>query len=158
MLGSNHNQEVTKIFFLITSQNICCGYSLEVPQWGTSNEYPQHMFLWKIRKIIAELSLLISTETYVLGTSNEYLQFLWVFVFKRFAKLQKFLTCLQYKLYIQYVSCCFLHVSVAQLSHFLHEWHIWNKIAETVRNRKWSRSCSWQIQQNTNILYVIFPE
>ena len=22
----------------------CCGYSLEVPHWGTSNEYPQHMF------------------------------------------------------------------------------------------------------------------
>ena len=27
--------------------NICCGYSLEVPQWGTSNEYPQHVFAQK---------------------------------------------------------------------------------------------------------------
>ena len=26
--------------------NICCGYSLEVPHRGTSNEYPQHKFLW----------------------------------------------------------------------------------------------------------------
>ena len=25
-------------------ENICCGYSLEVPQQGASNEYPQHMF------------------------------------------------------------------------------------------------------------------
>ena len=24
-----------------------CGYSLESPQWGVSNEYPQHLFLWK---------------------------------------------------------------------------------------------------------------
>ena len=28
-------------------KNICCGYSLEAPQQGTSNEYPQRMFLWK---------------------------------------------------------------------------------------------------------------
>ena len=25
----------------------CCGYSLELPQRGGSNEYPQHMFLWR---------------------------------------------------------------------------------------------------------------
>ena len=25
-------------------------YSLEVPHRGTSNEYPQHMFLWKYKK------------------------------------------------------------------------------------------------------------
>ena len=31
-------------FFLFLNKNICCGYSLEVPQRGTSNEYPQHMF------------------------------------------------------------------------------------------------------------------
>ena len=27
-------------------------YSLEVPQGGASNEYPQHMFLWRNKKII----------------------------------------------------------------------------------------------------------
>ena len=27
-------------------------YSLEVPYWGTSNEYPQHMFLWTNKKNI----------------------------------------------------------------------------------------------------------
>ena len=26
-------------------ENICCGYSLELPRRGHSNEYPQHMFL-----------------------------------------------------------------------------------------------------------------
>ena len=30
---------------------MCCRYSLEVPQWGASKEYPQHMFLWRNNKI-----------------------------------------------------------------------------------------------------------
>ena len=30
---------------------IDCGYSLELPHWGSSNEYPQSMFLAEIRKI-----------------------------------------------------------------------------------------------------------
>ena len=33
------------ISFLFLYKNIRCGYSLEVPRRGTSNEYPQHMFL-----------------------------------------------------------------------------------------------------------------
>ena len=32
------------IIFLLLQENKCCGYSLEVPHQGTSNEYPQHMF------------------------------------------------------------------------------------------------------------------
>ena len=32
------------IFFLLLDENLCCGYSLEAPQRGASNEYPQHMF------------------------------------------------------------------------------------------------------------------
>ena len=35
------------IIFLFLRKNICCGYSLEVPRWGASNEYPQHMLLWR---------------------------------------------------------------------------------------------------------------
>ena len=31
-------------FFLISAQNIDCGYSLEPPRRGGSNEYPQSMF------------------------------------------------------------------------------------------------------------------
>ena len=33
------------IFFHISAQNIDCGYLLELPHWGSSNEYPQSMFL-----------------------------------------------------------------------------------------------------------------
>ena len=42
-----------KIFdiFLIFAQNIDCGYTLEPPRRGGSNEYPQIMFGAKIRKI-----------------------------------------------------------------------------------------------------------
>ena len=36
--------------FLFLHENICCGYSLEVPRRGTSNEYPQHMFSWRNKK------------------------------------------------------------------------------------------------------------
>ena len=39
------------IIFLISAQNIDCGYSLEPPHRGGSNEYPQSMFcaeIWKI--------------------------------------------------------------------------------------------------------------
>ena len=32
------------IIFLISAQNINCGYSLEPPHRGGSNEYPQSMF------------------------------------------------------------------------------------------------------------------
>ena len=39
-------------YFHISVQNIDCGYSLELPQWGGSNEYPQSMFWAEIRKII----------------------------------------------------------------------------------------------------------
>ena len=38
------------IFFLIFAQNIDCGYSLEPPRRGGSNEYPQSMFWSQNRK------------------------------------------------------------------------------------------------------------
>ena len=31
--------------FFISAQNMDCGCSLELPQWDSSNEYPQSMFL-----------------------------------------------------------------------------------------------------------------
>ena len=41
------------IFFLLFLHKYkCSGYSLEAPQPGTSNEYPQHMFLWRNKKTI----------------------------------------------------------------------------------------------------------
>ena len=36
--------------FRISAQNIDCGYSLEPPQRGGSNEYPQYMFLSRNKK------------------------------------------------------------------------------------------------------------
>ena len=38
--------------FHISAQNICCGYSLEPPRRGGSNEYPQYMLWAEIRKIM----------------------------------------------------------------------------------------------------------
>ena len=37
-------------FFHISAQNIDCGYSLEPPQWGGSNEYPQSMIFSSYKK------------------------------------------------------------------------------------------------------------
>ena len=37
-------------FFLFLLKNIHCGYSLEAPWRGASNEYPQCMFLWRDKK------------------------------------------------------------------------------------------------------------
>ena len=37
-------------YFSYFSTKTCCGYSLEVPQRGTSNEYPQRTFLWRSKK------------------------------------------------------------------------------------------------------------
>ena len=39
------------IFFNISAQNIDCGYSLEPPRGGGSNEYPHSMFLSRKKKI-----------------------------------------------------------------------------------------------------------
>ena len=40
------------IFNIFLIKNIDCGYSLEPPRRGGSNEYPQSMFLAEIRKIM----------------------------------------------------------------------------------------------------------
>ena len=37
-------------FFLIFAQNVDCGYTLEPPRRGGSNEYPQSMFWSKNKK------------------------------------------------------------------------------------------------------------
>ena len=41
------------IFFLFLEENICCGYSLEAPHWGASNEYPQQMFSLRNKNVIS---------------------------------------------------------------------------------------------------------
>ena len=45
------------LFFLFLLKNIDCGYSLEPPRRGGSNEYPQSMFwaeMWKISEFLSE--------------------------------------------------------------------------------------------------------
>ena len=37
-------------FLYISAQNIDCGYWLELPHWGGTNEYPQSMFLSRNKK------------------------------------------------------------------------------------------------------------
>ena len=42
-------QRKKNVIFLISAQNIGCGYTLEPPRRGGSNEYPQSMF-WSNKK------------------------------------------------------------------------------------------------------------
>ena len=44
------SDEKNLIFFLFLLKNIDCGYSLEPPQKGGSNEYPQSKFLSRNKK------------------------------------------------------------------------------------------------------------
>ena len=49
--SKNENFQIKKNdIFPISAQNIDCGYSLEPPRRGGSNEYPQSMFLSKNKK------------------------------------------------------------------------------------------------------------
>ena len=43
--------DTNRDIFYISAENIGCGYSLEPPRWGGSNEYPQSMFLNRNKKI-----------------------------------------------------------------------------------------------------------
>ena len=44
------SQDDPRMRIVANNQYICCGYSLEVPLGSTSNEYPQHMFLFRNKK------------------------------------------------------------------------------------------------------------
>ena len=43
-LGKTFSKKNSTSIFLFVHKNIGCGYSLEVPQRGASNAYPQYMF------------------------------------------------------------------------------------------------------------------
>ena len=51
-IAPNKREYPHNFFFLFIHKNIRCGYSLEAPCRGASNEYPQHMFLWRKKKNI----------------------------------------------------------------------------------------------------------
>ena len=51
LLPNNENFQIKNSdIFLISAQNIDCWYSLEPPQRGGSNEYPQSMYLSRNKK------------------------------------------------------------------------------------------------------------
>ena len=55
------------IIFLISAQNIDCGYSLELPHRGSSNEYPQSMFwaeTWKISEFFIRKLLFFDSKIF----------------------------------------------------------------------------------------------
>ena len=41
---------IQMIILLYLRESICCGYPLETPQRGISNEYLQHMVSWRNKK------------------------------------------------------------------------------------------------------------
>ena len=63
ILKSKNSVQKLLIFFLFLNKNICCGYSLEAPWGGVSNEYPQHVFLLRNKKIITWILPLIWSYT-----------------------------------------------------------------------------------------------
>ena len=70
------------IIFLISAQNIDCGYSLEPPRWGGSNEYLQSMFWAEIRKkseffylkifivLVVKFSMYLNRRVFVMRVSS----------------------------------------------------------------------------------------
>ena len=64
------------IFFLFLNENICCGYSLEVPQRGTSNEY-HNMFSLRNKKNI----VIFQMKKSALSVAMHNMCFLVVFFF-----------------------------------------------------------------------------
>ena len=52
-------QKMIPVSFLFLHENLCCGYSLEAPRRGASNEYPQHKFSWRNKKNIMWIPPLI---------------------------------------------------------------------------------------------------
>ena len=58
-LGKTFFSTKKYLYFSYFLKKTCCGYSLEVPWRGASNEYPQHMFLSRNKKNINLLPTLI---------------------------------------------------------------------------------------------------
>ena len=57
---------------LFHHENIYCEYPLEVPHRGTSNGYPQHMFLWRNKKNIhLDSAIILSYEMITAFVANK---------------------------------------------------------------------------------------
>ena len=65
-LGTFFQPKSTDIFLIFPHKHMVW-YSLEMPHWGTSNEYPQHMFPCKNKKNIMKLSPFIWSYALTIG-------------------------------------------------------------------------------------------
>ena len=68
------------IFFLFLNENVCCGYSLEAPHRGASNEYQQHTF--SLRKI----SILFGWKKHLIKSCDQWIKHQWL-VYRGWFKL-----------------------------------------------------------------------
>ena len=58
------------IIFFFLLKNIYCGYSLEPPRRGGSNEYPQYMFwaeIWKLHFLVVKFSEYLNRRVFVMS-------------------------------------------------------------------------------------------
>ena len=65
----NMQPKSNDIFLTYEEENMLW-YSLEVPHWDISNEYPQHIFLWRNKKN-TDQTLLMSSTTYIFMKKQE---------------------------------------------------------------------------------------
>ena len=90
-------EEYLMMFFLLFDKKyIYCWYPLEAPLRGASNEYPQHMFLWRSKISQNYQQMLLR------GASNEYPQHMFLWRSKIPQNYQQMLTSLCNTLYISY--------------------------------------------------------
>ena len=68
---------------------LCCGYSLEVPQQGTSNEYTQRMFLQRNKNLFSEKT---KKKTMTFSGNSSDLE-LWQVLIKPGPEVMKLFSC-----------------------------------------------------------------
>ena len=72
LVKEEHFMIILGYFFLILHKYIHCGYSLEVPRWGTSNEYPHPTFIWRNKKNYPRI-----IAKYIISGPHSYLALLY---------------------------------------------------------------------------------
>ena len=79
LMGTQRNCErlfgnnSAKKFFISQKKKKCCGYPLEASHWGTSNEYPQHIFMENWRKLFHNYHQILLNDS----SENSKPIFLW---------------------------------------------------------------------------------
>ena len=82
------------IIFLISDQNIDCGYSLEPPRWDGSNEYPQSVFwaeIWKNIRVFLSKNFQLLEVKFSIYLNRRVFVMLWKNVKKKHVAIQSYL-------------------------------------------------------------------